>query len=303
MLKCLSLTNWCCFDRLVINFDPRCTVFVGDNGHGKSAIQRALLWVCFNRWDGPADAFIRHGKDFAHVTLWTHEHKIERVKGRRDDKAINLYRLDGQDLRFDSVNRRTTPDLVVAALRLGFDNFQLQRDPGYWLALSPGDCAKALNRIVNLEGIDTCLANITRDVRLAHSEEAVCAKRLESWQATATRLAWVDEAQNDLALIEGMEEGMARNSARIAQVERSQAEAATIARLEDRASSLILGGKKALTLYNQAATQQRKVEALESLIRDLVDADAMAVVVRTKLRLLKKKLDSVLKEGCPLCGR
>lgn len=303
MITKLQLTNWCCFSDFTIEFDPQVTVILGDNGKGKSAIQRALLWVAFNQWDGPADAFIKHGEDFAHVTLWTTKHQIERLKGKRDGKPVNLYRVDGADYKFDSVNRRTVPDAIASKLNLGADNFQVQRDPGYWFALSAGDCAKALNRIVNLEAIDQSLMSVATLRREAKAEESVCRTRLESWRDMASALDWVDTAQADLCTLEQVETDIALKHARIDGIERSTQEAGVIASLEKNAAQLILAGKKAIAAYQQAGTAQGGLSSLCGTIEALQNIQRRHKTAEQELGRQQASLKQYLAQGCPLCGK
>jgi exonuclease SbcC len=303
MLKALAVYDFQCHAKRVINFDPGITVLTGCNGAGKSALMRALRWVCFNQWPGPADSFIAHGKELAHVKLWTESSKIERLKGKQDGRPVNLYRLDGADLAFDSVDRRSTPNAVRIAHRLTADNFQGQFDAQFWFSLSSGDVAKALNKIVNLDAIDRSLACVSSDLRTARAEASVCEQRLESCTNLTESLAWTEQANEQLSSIEAIEQQIASISARIDAVETSISEAAGIASLRDNASELILGGKKAINAYLEAARAATRLQSTESAINQIQELDACQKRSQTLLKQSQDRLRKALEQRCPLCNR
>ena len=56
-LSRLSLTNFQKHERLALDLDPRLTSIAGDSDRGKSAVLRALAWLCLNSFptrDAPA---------------------------------------------------------------------------------------------------------------------------------------------------------------------------------------------------------------------------------------------------------
>lgn len=303
MLKTLTLFQWCCHADRTIDFDPLCTVFVGNNGSGKSAALRALRWLALGTWQAKADSFITWGRDHTRITLDTSTHSFARLKGIVDGKPTNAYILDGQTLRFDATLRRGVPGPVADCLRLTEDNFQRQRDRSFWFGLTSGELAKSLNRIINLDAIDQSLASIGKAVRDAKAEEAVAAKRLESLVQTEQSLTWTEQAWRDWCTIEQVEAAMALQSARIASIERSISEAAEVALIRDRALALVACGKSAVQTADELYTRHTKLSQGESLVYQAQKCATERQETRSQLKTAEALYEQYRAQECPLCGK
>lgn len=301
MLRAIQLTNWQCHLAKVIHFDPAVTVLVGANGIGKSAIIRALEWVCFNSWEGKADGFITWGRDFSTVKLWTDKHVIERHKGSGE----NFYKLDGVTLSFDSVNRRSVPDTVSAAIRLSNDNFQGQLDSAFWFSLTPGEVVRSLNSIVNLEEIDASLARAGSKLREARTREKVAQERLEAAKTAKASLAWVAKAHRDMCTIEQVQARIDSVSARIDAAEACITKIRKAERVRVHALALVARGQAVLDLQQRVLLSLRRASAVQNCLDRIEDLasrrDGLVQRITTKQAQLAELQERV--DVCPTCKR
>lgn len=191
MIESISIRNFQNHERLQLWFD-RITTLCGPSDRGKSAIVRALRWVCLNKPQG--SDYIRFGCEGSEVVLQCDGHSVSRSR----EANSNLYRLDEREY---SAFSNQVPVDIEQLLNLSEDSFQLQHDPAYWLSLSPGQVAKELNHVINLELIDRCQANISSELRKARAVVEVTKNRLETAKKEAEELQWVKEASRSLQAI------------------------------------------------------------------------------------------------------
>lgn len=171
MWRRLVLRDFQAHVRLTVEFGPGVTTIIGRSDAGKSAVVRALRWVCFNRPKG--NAVVRHGAGPAMVSLVTAAHKVVRKKGA----GVNLYALDGRKLVAFGAD---VPDLVRAALNVSPVNFARQFDPPFWLTLPPVELGKRLNEITGLDVAETVKTKLAAKVRHVGADVRVLAEQLEA---------------------------------------------------------------------------------------------------------------------------
>lgn len=301
-LKCIQLENWQNHERRIVHFDPACTVLVGPNGSGKSAIIRALEWVLFNTWEGKADGFIRWGAESATVRLWTDRHVIRRHKGG----SKNLYALDGVEIQFDSVNRRTVPEVITTAHLLSQDNFQGQLDSAFWFSLTPGEVVRSLNKIVNLEEIDASLSRAKSKVSEAKSREKLTQERLVSAQLLTESLAWTLKAHQNMCTIEQVHVRAIAISARIAATDTCIRAIQQAERVRDNAVALIAEGRAVLDLHQSVVGFQRRANAIQSVLDQLARQDQRRAMLAQQIankREQYRELEQRLVNICTACGQ
>lgn len=192
MISQIKLRNFQCHENEVFDLDP-VTTFVGINGAGKTAVLRALYWICFGRPLG--EGFITYGADGTVCSL-----EVDGVQLARRRKANQtVYRLAGRLYRAIGTG---VPDEVANLLAVGPVNFQRQLDPPFWITDSPGQVSKNLNEIVNLELIDTSLTSINSQIRKARTTVEVIEDRIKTAKQLVNDQLWL--MQFDVQL-EGLE--------------------------------------------------------------------------------------------------
>lgn len=194
MIKVIQIQNFQRHEKLKLVLDPNITTIVGPSDSGKSSIIRAIGWVVFNNPSGMA--FIRDGSKGCSVTIKTDIHIVKRSRG----KSTNYYQVD--ERRMEAIRKGEVPDAVLQALPFDSLNFQFQHDSPLWLPDSPGQVAKNLNQIVNLDLIDNVLEDLGRRARNAGSELSVTENRLARAKSVLNDLSWVEDAEKEYKKLE-----------------------------------------------------------------------------------------------------
>lgn len=183
MLKRLKLSNVQGHKESDIIFSPRVNVLLGKSNAGKTTTFRALDWIANNSTSGAKllSSFAKRG-DVCSAKLLLTDGQIERFYS----KSTNGYRLNGVDLKAIG---KGTPDEVKDVLNFGDLNVKSQHDGFFMLNDSGGKVAKQLNELVDLEIIDTTIANLnsksrTTNSRIKFKKEELDAKNeeLESYK-------------------------------------------------------------------------------------------------------------------------
>jgi energy-coupling factor transporter ATP-binding protein EcfA2 len=156
MLTKLTLRNFQCHRKLEIPLS-QITTIVGSSDSGKSAIVRALNYVCLNNLRG--NSFITHGKDKCAVMLEADDQKIRRIK----TKTENSYTTETNE--FSAVSSEV-PLAITKILNIGEINIANQHDPLFWFSLTPGQLAKELNAIADIAWVDRVLQVSVSDCTL-----------------------------------------------------------------------------------------------------------------------------------------
>ena len=295
MIRSITLRNFQAHEARTIDLD-RVTCIVGPSDQGKTAVLRALRWLCLNEPRG--DAFITHGKDFARVkaTLDTGD-----VITRQLGKKGNLYRVnDGEPYKaFGS----SVPDEVAKILNVDGNNFQQQLDPPFWLMASPGEVSRSLNRIVDLERIDAVLSKCSGQIRSTKAAIGVCEKRLEQAEADCERLAWVDVAyKGKQALIEQGQD-IARKRSEMASARTLITEARRVERIAADAASSRTEFNKIKDIFDRMTGLANKIEVGRRLITQTREAVALARKIETEVAAERNSLNEAVGGVCPLCNK
>ena len=197
MLESLLLRDFQRHAKFTIHFDPGVTTIVGASNEGKSSILRALRWLCLNRPGG--EAFVRNGSTGAKVRLCVDDRSITRSRsGTR-----NAYTLDGTPLVSFGAD---VPADVATLLNVSEINFQGQHDPPFWFGKTGGEVSRELNRIVDLQSIDSTLAHLNKKLRLASINTELLGDRVKAARENRKSLLIVKDMHRDLLEVERLEQ-------------------------------------------------------------------------------------------------
>ena len=298
MLERLMIQNFQTHDKLRLDFDSGITTIIGPSDVGKSAIIRALRWVCTNTPGG--EAFVRHGATGATVRLFVDGHVITRRRGG----DVNEYHLD--DSRFVAFGRGV-PDAIEQLLNIGATGWQMQHDAPYWFADTAGEVSRQLNSIVNLGVIDDALAAVTKTYHKARTRLEVSEENLTKAKQAYDALAWVPGFEAAVTVLEAAQEKYttaAENASQATQlveaVYRHEATHEIAIRAAREGGQAVALGTKALTLQKQTATLGRLVDvAREAKAKsDIrvpdINTVEKALTVWQKKHVKAKKLKSAL---------
>jgi len=159
------------------------TYLEGDSDIGKSALMRAIRWLCENKPDGGSFVTFKTPRGTCStVKLEADGRTVERERG----KSKNTYRLDGET--FEAFGR-SVPEPIAKFLNLSPYAFQLQGEVPFLIGNSATDAAKILSEACGLGVIDTAVAFVRGKKTVADAEIRKSEILLESAQgrlATAT---------------------------------------------------------------------------------------------------------------------
>ena len=308
MLECLKIKNFQTHKSLIVPFGEHVTTIVGPSDCGKSAVLRALRWVCFNQPNGKS--FIRDGADFAKAQVTVDGHTVTRIRGK-----TNRYVLDGKDLVSFGVG---VPDPVASLLNMGPDNFQRQHDPAFWFSDSPGEVSRKLNTIIDLGIIDTALTHAGREVRRANATESAIYTAVVEAQEEKELLSFVPDMEEDWRIIRTLEKKLEAQRSRIDGLSRQVTAANYVASRCDIAGGAASGARSMLSTGEEYGEVLRAREALALLLwpgvgpPDTRPVDDMGPLgsayddwmrVRTQVRELQDIISNTQEQEEALCQR
>lgn len=188
MLTKFKITNFQKHENLSLEFE-QITTIIGKNGAGKSSVIRALDFLFNNQPRG--SSFVRHGETECEVKAKLDDHVIRRVKTAK----TNEYFLDDQ--KFAAFGS-DVPDSIKTFVNINELNLQKQLDAALWFHLSPLEISRKLNKIVNLDMIDTCLKGVAEQLYSANQEVKFHEQAIQKEQETVEKTSWVVEAEEKI---------------------------------------------------------------------------------------------------------
>jgi len=198
MIKSIRLKNFQSHKETNLTFGPGVNIITGTSDSGKTAIFRALRWVCWNRPSG--DAFRSHwGGDTKVELLLDNCHQpITRVKTKTD----NYYQVG--DAVYKAMGTEV-PEEVQKLLNINHINLQMQLDRPFLLDLPPGQVAKHFNAIAHLDVIDRAVQNVERWVRETQQEIKHRTQQGERWKEELETYSYLPELEAKLEAVEAVE--------------------------------------------------------------------------------------------------
>lgn len=192
MILSIQIQNFQSHDDSTLEFHPGVNSIIGSSDCGKSAILRALFWAINNRPLGVS--FVSHWnrnpktKDPIKETSVSIKKPELPVLKRFKDKDSNGYMIGTKKLEAISTD---IPADVQKYFNFTDVNIQRQMDPPFLLSASTGDVAKFLNKIINLELIDTVLAEAELRRRRAKTNVEELTKQKDRLEEQLQGFSWV----------------------------------------------------------------------------------------------------------------
>jgi hypothetical protein len=293
-LEKIVVVNFQKHEREEFVLDPLVTVFTGPNDAGKSALLRCLRWLATNYPSGVS--FIRKGTDFSECILFVDGQTCTRYRSRSD----NSYQLGAG--QFQKVGTEV-PAGVAKLLNVGNVNFQDQHDPPFWLNLTGGQLARELNAVVDLTLIDSTLANLASWVRREKTQLDLHRESLKDARGKRDTLAWVLQANTELAEIERLSTSIAKTRQECARIndqlqegERLAQRKKTLLRARTALQSLLVQAKRVLDYRVELAD-------VENAIRRYTKLQETRCELQEKLAQIRQRIAKGTKGRCPLCGQ
>ena len=292
MIERIAIYDFQKHERKIIRIVPGVNCFLGPTNAGKSAVLRALRWVCLN--DTPGGVYIRHGANGAKVNLTVDG----RIIGRSKDRSKNLYTLDGAEFKAFG---QTVPTEIANILDIGEANFQTQLDLPFWFMDSAGEVAKHLNKIVDLELIDRAESSIASTLRAEKSAVSVAEERLKSAEATTTAFAWVEAAQADFAAIQTIQENIKTDERRITRLAILIEDARSYEKARQDASVMIPAIENLCRAKSELDLLTARINRLEDFITEAKAKEVELCQLQNAAERVIEERKKMLKGRCPIC--
>jgi DNA repair exonuclease SbcCD ATPase subunit len=193
MLKKLSLKNFQSHKKSDIYFSKGVNYIGGQSDACKSGIIRALNWVCSNKPSG--DDFIRHGSKETIAVIDTEQGEVTRKKGKENIYNLNII---GSNVGEFKAFGAGVPEEIKDVLNIKDLNFQFQHDPPFLFSKSPGEVSRYLNKIVNLEKIDSSLQHANSRIKGITTDIKYQKKELEELKEKKKSFDWVDDCEKEV---------------------------------------------------------------------------------------------------------
>lgn len=271
----VRLQNFQKHKSLRVKFAPGLNLIVGASDQGKSAVFRALKWLAMH---GSSTSLTTHGETSMQVGANIDGTVVTRFKTGKK----NGYK--AKDEEFVAVGK-DQPDEIRQLVKLTDINFQAQHDPPFLLGMTPGQIAREVNKIVDLQAIDTIMAKVKSKVTANRSVMNAVEPRIEAAKETRDSLEWVKDARKDWDVLVSMESDLKAGSDRIESVTGTIEDIQTLTETIEYLQSTYTAASEDYTLLQQSAeldsSLRSKIDALSSrcdAIENVPDVDAMKEV-------------------------
>ncbi|MCP4475368.1 MAG: AAA family ATPase [Gammaproteobacteria bacterium] len=302
MINSISIRNFQSHKRTSIKFDKGITIITGQSDRGKSAVIRALYWLIFNKPGGKA--FCSNWGGITKIIL-SIDKNIFISRKKHVDKNNYSEIIDGKEQMFHSFGQNV-PEKIKDLLNFSSLNIAEQFESPFLLALSGGEVAKYLNKIVNLDKIDLSFSNINK---LLREEQASLLNQTTTSQALKDELNsfdWIEEAEGCLAKLELfynkilVKKNEAKELVFLLQKIKTYGEelkiVSFITKYENKVNELLQKEKDLQILINN---RKQLVDLKNDL--EIIDADIKSTEINLENWTVefKEKMPDV----CPLCGK
>jgi len=210
MIKSLLIKNFQSHRKTKLEFDPGVNVIYGLSQAGKTAVIRALRLLIQNRPSG-AKYYSNFATDKGEteVELKFADGKtvgiiktVERSKKDRKKKLVStIYTLNREEYS----PGKDIPDRIVEALNISEINIQTQYDRAFLIMSAASEVARTVNRITNLEEVDTWKSDLTKQINATNQEAKLLfdqAKEIETQLAKYKGFEDLQEQVKELVTID-----------------------------------------------------------------------------------------------------
>ena len=198
MIHAIQISNFQAHKSTYIAFNEGVNAIIGISDSGKTSILRALTWCITNKPSGDAFQSSWGGDTIVTVTLSSGD---TITRGR--DKKGNYYKVN--DTEFRAFGAGDPPQEVQALFNMNNINISAQMDAPFLLSSSPGEVAQILNRVVNLDVIDTATSNIRKKKLEVDRELSAAETRTNELSKQLTEYAYLEELEKDIIVFETLQ--------------------------------------------------------------------------------------------------
>jgi DNA repair protein SbcC/Rad50 len=189
MLKSIELKNFRSHKHSLLEFCKGINVIIGKSLSGKTNIIRGLLVQRDNRPLGFKYHSRFAGDEPTEIKTTFFDDGTPDIKFSKTERTA-VYEVG--DEKFKGI-RANVPDRVVEALNLSEINIQEQLEKQFLICSSPGETAKAINRITHMEEIDTWTSKFTTRINSANGTINQLTQQQETLEGQLKTYTGIDE--------------------------------------------------------------------------------------------------------------
>lgn len=261
MLEKLLIQNFQAHAKTSIEFDPNITCIVGPSDSGKSAIIRALRWVCMNSQPKKGTSFINWSAKGCTVKLLVDGRKITRKRNKNE--TVNEYWLDKESYKSFG---RDVPDPISNFLNIDEISWQGQHDSPYWFNATAGEVSRQLNAIVDLSIIDSTLSAVARTVSKSATKLEIAEEAEKKAKSNFAALEWVPEYVKEVEVLKTLEKIATSKRAGVSCISVLYNDAKKHHITKERYSAVVECGKITVSKGHEALQTRKNLAAIKDLI-------------------------------------
>jgi hypothetical protein len=283
MIHRVHIKNFQSHEDTTLEFHPGVNAIIGPSDQGKSAVFRALHWALCNQPQG--DDFRRRGTKQTEVEVQTGKREaITRTK----TASVNTYALrqGGVEKEYKSF-KSSVPEDITTALNLSHLSWQHQHDAPFLLSRSPGEVARELNKVINLDAIDRAYSFLDGEIRSTAALAKLETAREDDLAERLSRYGNLDEAEGLIVTAETLTRNARGIRRDVGELKRLLGERGAAEQMAEQKGE-ILPAEKPLLL---ALESLRKAEGVRRHRDTLENAVQTALAMRRRMR----EYDSLLK--------
>ena len=215
MISKIKMRNLQIHRSLDLDLDPGVNVIHAPTDSGKTSILRGFTWVKDNRGSWTA---LRHDprksgdgnrpiakSEVTQYSLCFEEDEVSRARDELSNGQNGyLIQVNGKS-EFLSALNRDVPEKVSKLINISQYSVQNQHDPLFLLTDSPGEVARKINELTNLDSIDIVRKRCDGIISEAKSKLEETSKELESVREEICQLQFIDNTDNELKELEKWE--------------------------------------------------------------------------------------------------
>lgn len=264
MIEKIQIRNFGANEELNIDFSPQVTTIAGRSYIGKSWLLRALRWVVLNKPSG--DSFINWDSDKSKVKLVVDDKRIVRTRS----KSLNTYKLSGKEESYVAFGNDVPKD-IMEILNFSEINFQKQHTAPFWFCETAGEVSRQLNSIVNLDLIDSTLANIASEMRKSKAVIEITEEALDKAVQQKKELIFIEDLNEDLIDVEGMQKRYGEIARERATIDERLELGAKYGSIRENAAQQASDGLIVLSMGDRYRETADSVEKLHKLVESGIE--------------------------------
>lgn len=297
MIQSITIKNFQSHKKTHLAFSKGVNVIVGLSDCGKSSIIRAIRWCLFNKPSG--DDFVSWWSSKCSVTVaFTDGSWIKRQR----KGSSSIYKLFTDSKQVFKAFGQNVPEEISKHANIHDINCQFQLDSPFLLSQSPGDVAKTLNEVADLEVIDRTLGNLNSSTREENQRIEIVKEKEKELSDLFSKFKNVPEAETLLETAELLNSKKRQYSDKasgikemVEKIEEAEEKQKASAHLEESLSDL----KRLERLIGKKLVLDGDILTLSQIVNCITKQQTFNVDKLLELDELKKQVPKV----CPTCGQ